>query len=90
MEDRPEMLEVEDAVEADRSSGGHEKSAGVGEVEGEGDDARTVGGDPSVSPVLSMPDAVAILSALGGECGARCLQREDPILWNGGPGCQVD
>jgi len=45
----PENVEAEDAVENERSSAGHAKSAGVGDVDGDGEEVRMYGGVGSAS-----------------------------------------
>ena len=45
MDDRAEKFDAEDAVDTDRSNGGQAKIAGVGDVDGEGEEARRAGGD---------------------------------------------
>ena len=44
-EERPEKVEIVEEVETHRSNWGHDRRAGVGETEGDGDDPRVNGGD---------------------------------------------
>lgn len=52
----PEKLDAEDAVENERSSGGHANSAGRGDAEGDGEESRVrmVVGDAADSMISSV------------------------------------